>query len=128
MGILNENPARAKFAEWEHMHGKYMMMDEVSMMDTSLLHNFRRQLSFLKSKSDQMFAGMNNLFFGADAFCQKTRFICHTPKTINGHLLWRSLNVKVTISLVVNLNEIPTRIDRNQSRLSSSQSFRSVRT
>jgi ATP-dependent DNA helicase PIF1 len=58
---VNKKPSHVKFAEWEQQ--KYLIIDEVSMMDTTLLHNLHCQLSILKSNPDQMFGGVSILLF-----------------------------------------------------------------
>ena len=87
-----------KIAEWTER--RYMIIDEVSMLDCKVMEGLHKQLTIAKSKPEVGFSGMNMIFIG-DFF--------QLPAVINpdlyrdtvtyneGHRLWRSLNAVVIL-------------------------------
>jgi len=86
---------------WFNRH--YLIIDEVSMMDTKLLGNLQTQLNKIKSDSDADFGGVNILFAGdflqlptvshLDVYkSNHDDEIAHTA-----HLLWRKLSAIVIL-------------------------------
>jgi len=64
--VEDEDPARmkpvnpAKLAEWRDRN--YMVIDEVSMMDSKVMERLHTRLSTIKSNPDQDFGGVNLIF------------------------------------------------------------------
>jgi hypothetical protein len=78
---------------------RYMVIDEISMLDCRVMEHLHNQLVIAKSNPDVAFGGVNIIFFGD--FLQLPAVInpdlyVDTPKYGVGHRLWRSLNA-VTI-------------------------------
>jgi PIF1-like helicase len=92
------NPA--KLAEWRDRN--YMVIDEVSMMDSNVMERLHTRLSTIKSNTNQDFGGVN-LIFVSD-FLQLPS-VSHldlynnNPESewYHGHILWRSLNAVIIL-------------------------------
>ena len=88
-----------KIAEWTER--RYMIIDEVSMLDCKVMEGLHKQLTIAKSKPEVGFGGMNMIFIGD--FLQLPAVINpdlyrDTLKHNEGHLLWRSLNAVVILT------------------------------
>jgi hypothetical protein len=95
VGKLKENQIKV----WQE--ARYMIIDEVSMLDCKVMESLHTQLAKAKSKPEVMFGGVNILFYGD--FLQ-------LPAVLNpdlyrdqndwplGHWLWRSLNAVVLLT------------------------------
>jgi PIF1-like helicase len=95
VGKLKENQIKV----WQE--ARYMITDEVSMLDCKVMESLHTQLAKAKSKPEVMFGGVNILFYGD--FLQ-------LPTVLNpdlyrdqndwplGHWLWRSLNAVVLLT------------------------------
>jgi PIF1-like helicase len=95
VGKLKENQIKV----WQE--ARYMIIDEVSMLDCKVMESLHTQLAKAKSKPEVMFGGVNILFYGD--FLQ-------LPAVLNpdlyrdqndwplGHRLWRSLNAVVLLT------------------------------
>ena len=91
--------SRKKKSEWADR--RYLIVDEVSMMDCKLVIKLHDRLYSAKStKDDIKFGGVNIVFFGN--FLQLPsvspfRLYMDTPRYQQGHHLWRSLNAVVIL-------------------------------
>ena len=80
---------------------RYLIIDEVSMMDSKLMIKLHDRLCSAKSaKDDVKFGGVNILFLGD--FLQlpsvsQFRLYIDTPRYQQGHHLWRSLNAVIIL-------------------------------
>src|SRR5579859_7534988 len=82
-----------KIAEWTER--RYMIIDEVSMLDCKVMEGLHKQLTITKSKLEVGFGGMNMIFISD--FLQLPAVINpdlyrDTVTWNEGHQLWRSLN------------------------------------
>ena len=79
---------------------RYMVIDEISMLDCHVMENLHKQLVIAKSNPDISFGGVNMIFFGD--FLQLPAVInpdlyVDKPNFGVGHRLWRSLNAVVIL-------------------------------
>jgi PIF1-like helicase len=91
-------PTRAKMALWANR--SYLIIDEVSMLDTDVISSLNAYLGSLKSNPDAKFGGVNIVFLGD--FLQLPTVNRHdlyntSDKCLKGHRLWRSLNAVVLL-------------------------------
>jgi hypothetical protein len=83
-----------KIKEWENQ--KYIIIDEVSMLDASLLARVHTQLTRIKCRPEETFGGLNILFFGDFLQMPSVKggdVYSDTAATCQGFRLWRSQNV-----------------------------------
>jgi PIF1 helicase. len=88
-----------KATEWRER--RFLIVDEVSMMDAKVLESVNRELAKIKHVTEKPFGGVNMIFFGdflqlpsvshLDLYLEK-------PKSSRGHHLWRLLNAAVILS------------------------------
>jgi len=78
------------------MDRNYMIVDEVSMMDTNVIVNISTELGHAKSVPSEKFGGVNVIFMGdflqLPAVSSRDLYV-DNAKTRTGHDIWRSLNV-----------------------------------
>jgi hypothetical protein len=91
-------PSDKRMKEWSDTN--YIIVDEVSMMDSKLICMLHSQLGKLKSSPDKKFGGVNVIFVGD--FLQLptvTRLDLYLNKssTQQAHLLWRSIHTVVIL-------------------------------
>ena len=87
-----------KIDEWTER--RYMIIDEVSMLDCKVMEDLHKQLTIAKANPEIEFGGMNIIFFGD--FLQLPAVINpdlyrDTVNRRQGHQLWRSLNAVVIL-------------------------------
>ena len=88
-----------KIKEWEHR--KYIIIDEVSMLDAGLLARVHTQLTRIKSRPEETFGGLNILFFGDFLQMPSVKggdVYSDSPATRQGFRLWRSQNVTIKLT------------------------------
>ena len=87
-----------KIDQWTER--RYIIIDEVSMLDCKVMEDLHKQLTVAKAKPEVEFGGMNIIFFGD--FLQLPAVINpdlyrDTVTRRHGHQLWRSLNAVVIL-------------------------------
>lgn len=93
MGKLKKHQLNA----WEHR--QYMIIDEVSMLDSVVIEHLHLQLGKVKANPEINFGGVNIIFFGD--FLQLPAVLNPDVYVNNnglGHHLWRSLNGVVILT------------------------------
>ena len=93
MGKLKKHQRDA----WEHR--QYMIIDEVSMLDSTVIEHLHSQLAKVKANPEINFGGVNIIFFGD--FLQLPAVLNPDVYVNNnglGHRLWRSLNGVVILT------------------------------
>ena len=92
------NSVRA--AEWSER--TYLIIDEISMIDTKVFLKLHNQLGKLKSKPDAKFGGLNLIVLGDflqfPAVSHLDLYMNVNPNYSLGHYLWRSLNAVIILS------------------------------
>ena len=89
---------KSKTKDWTDRN--YMIVDEVSMMDTNVITNISTELGRIKALPSEKFGGVNIIFMGD--FLQLSAVSTYDlyidkPKTRTGHDIWRSLNAVVIL-------------------------------
>ena len=87
-------------AEWSER--KYLIIDEISMIDTKVFLKLHNQLGKLKSNPDAKFGGLNLIVLGDflqfPAVSHLDLYMNVNPNYSLGHHLWRSLNAVIILS------------------------------
>src|SRR5204863_4971925 len=97
-----------KINQWTEC--RYIIIDEVSMLDCKVMEDLHKQLTVAKAKPEVEFGGMNIIFFGD--FLQLPAIINpdlyrDTVTRRHGHQLWRLLNAVVILKEQVRQVEDP---------------------
>jgi hypothetical protein len=95
LGGLNKQQVEA----WELR--RYMIIDEVSMLDCQVMDYLHKQLSIAKANPEVAFGGVNIIFFGdflqLPAVLNPDLYVDNKDYPL-GHQLWRSLNAVVILT------------------------------
>lgn len=80
---------------------RYLIIDEVSMIDASVMVSLHGQLMKIKSEITENFSGINIIFVSnflqLPSIKQLDLYILNSSKTEQCHSLWRSLNAVVIL-------------------------------
>lgn len=79
---------------------RYMVIDEISMMDCKIMEYLHTQLAIAKARPDVSFGGVNIIFFGDFLQLPAVRnpdLYIDSKEWGAGHRLWRSLNAVVIL-------------------------------
>src|SRR5579859_1396396 len=93
--------------EWQHR--QYMIIDEVSMLDSKVIEDLHSQLAKVKANPEINFGGVNMIFFGD--FLQLLAVLNPDVYVHNngvGYRLWRSLNGVVILTQQMRQARDPT--------------------
>ena len=89
---------------------QYLIIDEVSMMDCSVISRLHTKLGLLKSRPSDLFGGVNMIFLGDflqfPAVSQMDVYL-NNHRCEAGHRLWRSLNAVVILKKQMRQSEDP---------------------